>query len=164
MEWINDDRLKFPDPRIGDKTDVTRLLASIVAVEGPVICHRVYKLYIKAAGLQRAGKEINKILNRAMAEAVRQNLVFKAGLDPGGPQAGMIVRPGLVPDVVQRVRGPREFDEIPRDELACAMRQIQRQEPDLPKDSLFRSVLAIYGFSRLTAAVKEALTEIFEQL
>ena len=79
-------------------------LVAIVAVEGPVEGHRLHTAYVKAAGGQRVGKSVAKILNSAITAAVRQGRLAGRQPTPRGrgqaadlPAAGPARDPGAAP-------------------------------------------------------------------
>src|SRR5438045_6629474 len=54
------------DPRTAHLAKIADGLEEIVAAEGPVVDHRVFHLYTKAAGLSRAGAPIVKRYRAAL--------------------------------------------------------------------------------------------------
>ena len=100
--------------------EVVAGLVEVVAVEGPVLGHRLRSVY--AATGQPAGPRIGGILDAALASAVQDGLLIQD--DPLG-EADVRARTFRLPDqpIVARELGPRSFDQVPPAELALAMEQ-----------------------------------------
>jgi very-short-patch-repair endonuclease len=153
----------LPDPRSASMEEVVSGLVEIIKAEGPIICHRAYSLYAKAAGFQRVGRQIRSFLNRAVRKAVRQGLVDERNEHGTRDQLNQIVRPKGGPPVVPRTRGDRAFEEIPPAEIAALMKWLVEQDPGLHGDNLIRAVLQNYGFRRTTANIRDSLILIMTQ-
>ena len=142
----------LPDPRLAHQDEVLRGLKEIIAAEGPMPCHRVYKLYARAAGLSRVGKDIQSALNKAVAYGLRQREFQQVDEWNRAGQIDKVMRIKDTPPVRLRERGPRDFDEVPPMELALLIQNLLDQgdhtldEPSAP-EPLFRTVLAAYGVS-----------------
>ncbi len=147
----------LPDPRSAPMEEVVSGLVEIIQSEGPIICHRLYSLYVKAAGLQRVGRQIRLFLNRAVRKAVRLGLVDESNEHGTRDQLNQIVRPKGGPAVVPRTRGDRAFDELPPAEIAALMKWLVEQDPGLHGDNLIQAVLQNYGFRRTTSNIRDSL-------
>ncbi len=150
----------LPDPRSARISDVVSGLADIIAVEGPVLCYRAYRLYAKAAGLQRVGREIRKVLNRAMYKAVRDKLVDQRDEHAVRGQKYQIARRPGSPAIVIRTRADKTFGEIPPAEVAAVMQRILQRQGSLDQDELFQAVLGFYEIGRLTSNIRSHLINI----
>lgn len=154
-----------PDPRDATVGQVAEGLVRIVEVEGPVLAKRAYDIYLRGCGVQRMGKEIRKLMNRALQNAVREARVFSEDEDGRGGLLYTVLRMPGSPVVRVRERGARVFGEIPKSELVEIMTRVQN-EAALPADSdvLYRSVLEVLDLTRLTEQVKARLQEVGESL
>lgn len=153
----------LPDPRSASIEEVVSGLVEIIKAEGPIICHRAYSLYAKAAGLQRVGRQIRSFLNRAVRKAVRQGLLDESNEHGTRDQLNQIVRQSGSPPVVPRTRGGRSFDEIPPSEIAALMKWLLEQDSSLRGDNLIQAVLKNYGFGRTTSNIRDSLILIMNQ-
>jgi len=57
--------------------ELVERLRSIVAVEGPVLGHRLHTVYVRASGGQRVGPQIANALNKAITSAVRSGVLIE---------------------------------------------------------------------------------------
>jgi very-short-patch-repair endonuclease/DNA polymerase III delta prime subunit len=125
--WVPDLRelqpyISFGDPLpgVGESSldTVTTNIATIVAVEGPVLGERLHQVYAKATGSQTVGKKIAHILNQAITSAERRGMIVsdnplnEAGVKP------RTFRLTTQPEVVARELGPRSLSLVPPAELA----------------------------------------------
>ena len=152
----------MPDPRLADQEVVLSGLKEIVATEGPMPCHRAYKLYARGAGLSRVGKDIQSALNRAVALGLRKGELQQVDEWNRAGQIDKVVRISGTPPVQPRERGPRDFDEVPPMELAVLIesllsRGVHTPDEPLAPEPLFRTVVAAYGGQRLTPKVRQSL-------
>lgn len=150
------------DPRHTTLDKVIKGLVSIISVEGPMPCHRVYFLYARAVAppILRVGGQIRSTFNEAISKALRQGLV--EGRDEHGNRElyCRIVRKVGTPAVVVRKRGGRDFDEIPPSELGAVMKYHYRQNTSQNTDQLLQSILQQYDFGRMTSNIRESLMKI----
>jgi very-short-patch-repair endonuclease len=130
-------------------------LRAIVAVEGPVLGHRLHSAYVKASGGQRVGKQIATTLNSAIITAVRRGLLVE-----DNPLGEPGVKPRtyrLLDQPTTRVRrlGPRPFEHIPPRELASILAQVAADHGWDSEQTLYRATLDLLGLKRLTANVND---------
>jgi hypothetical protein len=126
----------------------------IVAVEGPILGHRLHSVYIKAAAGQRVSQQAAKVLNSAVSAAVRQGRLIQQ--DPLG-ESGVKPRTFRLPDqppVVIRTIGPRTFDQIPPAELAEVMRRAAQVTGWEDIDTVFRETMSRSGVRRMGSTVR----------
>lgn len=95
-------------------------LSSIVAVEGPILGRRLFDLYARSAGVPQLTKGIEGLMIAAVREAVDGGELVRS--DPLGEWAvaNMTFRLPDQPAVILRERGPRQFTEVPPEEVAAA--------------------------------------------
>jgi very-short-patch-repair endonuclease len=134
-------------------------LTAIVAVEGPVVGHRLHTAYVRAAGGQRVGKAVAKILNSAISTAVRQGtLVADNPLGEAGVKPRTYRLPGQ-PEMRPRELGPRAFEQIPPSDLAAMITQAADAHGWTNSETLYRVVLGRLGLHRLTPNVEGRLVQ-----
>ena len=148
-----------PDPSSVSASQLADTLREIVETEGPIVTERIYRAYIRSSYLQRAGRQVKRILNRALGELERRKIVTisRQGTDKG--YAGATVRLADSPKIVLRDRGDRDFPEIPIDELAQMYRLVRSESPGEDEEAIRRELLARYGLTRMTANVRQRLGE-----
>jgi hypothetical protein len=142
-----------PDPRGASQAALIKALTEIVAVEGPVVARRAYRLLVRAAGGQRVTKLARAPLNRAAAAAVRRGVLADENPGGGPTQIDRVLRLPGTPKVRIRARGDRPLDEVPTSEVAAVMARLQAANPRLTPAELKRAVLDAYGLVRMTAGV-----------
>ncbi|WP_343709409.1 AAA domain-containing protein [Mycobacterium sp.] len=145
-----------PLPAIGASpfSVVVANVVRIVAVEGPVLGHRLQQSYVRASGGRRVGREIAHTLNRAISIAERQGqIVSENPLNEPGVKPRTFRLPSA-PQVVPRELGPRPLDEVPAAELAHHLAELARGNDLLSEEELFRAVLDRLGLKRLTDNVR----------
>lgn len=131
-------------------------LLAIVAVEGPILGHRLHSVYVQSSDGMRVGHQIAQSLNSAISSAVRRGRLVRE--DPLG-EAG--VRPTTLrlpeqPPVLMRQLGPRRFEHIPPSELAAVMHDAG-QQVGWDDELVFRATLRRYGIQRMGSAIRNRL-------
>jgi len=147
----------LPDPRTANAKDILPGLVEIIEAEGPMLCHRAYQLYAKAAGIGKVGRQVRSALNRALSAAVHAHLVEQVNEHATEGQVNTIVRKAGTPPIVARARGDRRFEEIPPSEVAAVMRAELQSDPSMGTEELFRAVQQRYDIGRLTSNMRESL-------
>ncbi len=135
-------------------------LVGIIEAEGPLICHRVYRLYVKAAGGHRVGRRVRAGLDRGVRRALRLGLIEERNERATHDRLDRVLRKAGTPPVVMRARGGRSFDEIPADELRAAARELRRHEPSLGREALLHALADLYEIGRLSSGIRAALEKI----
>ena len=148
---------RVADPRTGALIDLALGLTGIVEAEGPILDHRAFALYTRAAGLSRASADVRARYGKAVARAVRERQIA-AERDPDGSENQVLRRPGS-PAVHLRARADRTLEEIPVAEIAALFRKLElgRGEAFASPEERLRRVLAAYELVRLTAKSKARL-------
>jgi very-short-patch-repair endonuclease len=129
----------------------------IVATEGPVLGHRVHNAYRDAYGGHRVGKEIARLLNRAImlgerrGQIISDNPLNESGVKP------RTYRLPTQPAVVPRDLGPRSLELVPPAELAHHLADLSLSDEAQSEEELFRAVLDRLGLRRLTDNVRAVL-------
>jgi len=149
----------FDDPRTTNSAVVAYGLFQIIESEGPMIAKRAYDTYLRAAGVRRMGRELKKLMNRALDIAIRQKRVLAVDeLNKGGFIQATVRAPGS-PEVVVRTMGPRTIDEVPFSEIRAIADRVLEGDPGLPRGSEehMRAVLEAWGVKRLTSNIRKIL-------
>lgn len=163
-EYVHWEQRPLPDPRDATIKEITEGLVEIISVEGPVIIHRVFRLYLKAAGIGRLGDYIKSRLINALQRAITKGVVLEANELGCREKLNRVVLLINTPRVVLRSKGNRNLNEIPQSEIAGIMIRIIREKglnPD-EKEIIFRSALEYYGLSRMTKKSYEILDRAFK--
>jgi very-short-patch-repair endonuclease len=142
------------------RVEIITGLVDIVAVEGPIMGHRLHSVYVRSAAGQKVGSQIARTLNSAVAAAVRQGRLIQD--DPLG-ESGVKPRTFRLPDqptASARELGPRTFDQIPPAELAVVMGQVAEIIGWEDPITVFRETIAVYGIRKLGSTIRTRLREI----
>lgn len=160
----------LPDPRSVAIYDLTSGIVEIITTEGPMLCRRAYRAYMKAAGIRdvepqkaeltKAELEIFPRLNQAVQIALRHGLIQERDEFGTHDQINQILRKAGTPPVVPRRRGDRTFDQIPPAEIGQIIKWLRTQEPQLDDEALFQSVLKQYEIEGMTSDIRSALMRI----
>lgn len=151
-------------PHEGDLSDVSGGLVGIVDVEGPMLVRRAYDVYLKGCGIQRMGKELKRIMNKALTRAIRQGLLITENEVIGSGVVFSIVRTTGSPKIILRKRGPRLFDEIPPSELQVVAKYLDKYYGlESGSDEHLRAVLEHFDLKRLTTNVRTSFLKILEK-
>jgi len=142
------------------RTDLVDGLVAIVAVEGPVLGHRLHTAYVRSSEGMRVGQQIAKLLNSAATAAVRQGLIVQED-----PLLESGVRPRTFrlpeqPPIVVRELGPRAFEHVPPAELATVMHAAGELVGWDDDELVFRATLSRYGLQRMGSNVRARLTAV----
>jgi very-short-patch-repair endonuclease len=133
-------------------------IVSIVAAEGPVLGHRIHNAYRDAYGGQRVGKEIARLLNRAISIAERHGHITSDNpLNDSGLKPRTFRLPSQ-PAISPRELGPRGLDLVPPSELAHHLSNLALDDDLQSEEELFRAVLDRLGLIRLTENARSVLT------
>jgi len=147
----------LPDPHTAKSAEVAERLLEIISAEGPMLVRRAISLYSRAAGFQRAGKQIRDSLKGVLSRLERREEVMLRDEYGSRDVETKVVRASGTPEVVYRTRGDRDFSDIPLSELATALKSIQANKKRLREEDLYREVLSAYNTIRLTHSVREML-------
>jgi very-short-patch-repair endonuclease len=142
------------------RTDLVDGLVAIVAVEGPVLGHRLHTVYVRSSEGMRVGQQIAKLLNSAATAAVRQGLMVQED-----PLLESGVRPRTFrlpeqPPIVVRELGPRAFEHVPPAELATVMYAAGELVGWDDDELVFRATLGRYGLHRMGSNVRARLIAV----
>jgi very-short-patch-repair endonuclease len=149
------------DPRTVNTGAVAEGLCRIIEVEGPMLAKRAYDIYVRGCGIKRMGNELRSIMNKALANAIRQGRVLSEDETGKRGLPYSVVRIKGSPLIKLRSRGPRTFEEIPPSELQTVARYLAEQRNlKAGSDEHLRAVLECFDLKRLTAQTSTTLLAI----
>jgi hypothetical protein len=132
-------------------------LLAVVAAEGPVLDHRAFRMYTRAAGLSRSSRDILAGYRRAVRREISS---ARLEAEPDAPGATVqVLRAAGGPRLALRERGDRTLEEIPLIEITALFRKLEldRGESFATPEARFRRVLEVYELLRLTPKAKARL-------
>jgi hypothetical protein len=110
------------------------------------------------------GHELRSLMNKALANAIRQGRGLSEDEMGKGGLRYSVVRVKGSPAITLRSRGPRTFEEIPRSELqTVAMYLAEQRNLKAGSDEHLRAVLECFDLKRLTAQTSTTLLAILEE-
>ncbi|TRZ47912.1 hypothetical protein D4S03_10765, partial [bacterium] len=152
------------DPRSVNMIVVSEGIVRIVEVEGPVVTKRAYDIYLRGCGIKRMGHELKSTMNKALADAIRQQRLVSENEATERDLLFSVIRVNGSPPIKLRTRGPRSFEEIPPSELQVVARYLlERHSFPSGSDEHLRAVLECFDLKRLTTQVGTTLLEILER-
>ena len=149
-----------PDPRSAPSNEVAKVLGDIVETEGPMLAERAYRLYARACGIQRVGRQVRQQLDQALDRLDQEGRVDVDRPGQGAGYEGTIVRLAGTAAFVLRERGERSFEEIPLAELSAMYSLVSRGRSGDDQEDIRRDVIAHYGLTRMTVQVRERFDRI----
>ncbi len=153
----------LPDPSVTKPADLIPGLVEILSVEGPMSGQRLYRVLVKVSGRQRVGSQARAATNKAMARALRKEVIAERNEMGKAGYKERIFRKADTPAVVVRPRGDREFVEVPPSEVATVMTRLEQRTPSLTAKALYRAVLDFYDTKRTTGKIQQRLNFIYER-
>jgi hypothetical protein len=146
--------LRNPRDDMSDN-DLVDVLKEIVAVEGPIVALRAYRLIVRAAGGHRLTRNARLPLDRAVRRARSRKVLIGIYQGDNSFETDCVLRLPDTEGVIVRTRGERELDEIPLSEVVELIRRLRGIGSHMTGDTLKRSVMEIYDLRRLTNGVNE---------
>jgi very-short-patch-repair endonuclease len=143
---------------VAQRADLIDGLVAIVAMEGPILGHRLHSVYVRSSEGMRVGQQIAKVLNSAVTAAVRQGRIVQ---DDPLLESGVRPRTFRLPDqppVVVRELGPRLFEHVPPAELAAVMHSAGELVGWDDSELVLRATLGRYGVRRMGSNIRAQLT------
>lgn len=135
---------RLADPRRVSLKDVARSLVEIIGVEGPVLGARVYRLRLRAAGIEAETRELRSLLNRASDAAIKSGSVIGENERPEPTQRKLTLRLRGTPAVRIRARGDRSVAEIPLAEIRAVIEAIKSRRQHESATTVQNELLAVY--------------------
>ena len=139
-------------------------LTEIIKIEGPILGSYLMRRHYKATG----GSSLSSSNEHAYIEqlkslVLRDEVVMEEQVS-GESIASATFRLVEQPPVITRVRGARDLYDIPPREIAMIIRGVMKSKPALAKvsakEDLFRQVLLLLDFTKLTKKADEHLSRI----
>jgi hypothetical protein len=93
----------------------------IITVEGPMPCHRAYRLYALAVGIQRVGRSLRSSFNRAVRRAIHLGLIEEREEHMSRDQMNEILRKAGTPAVLLRAVGTEPWRRSRRPRTVAAV-------------------------------------------
>ena len=152
-------KISLPTNKILDE------LLEIVKIEGPMLGSYLMRRHYKATGGSSLSsnseaayiKQIKRVINRG--EFISEEQVSGESL------TSATFRTPEQPPVITRVRGARDLYEMPPREIAMIIRGVMKTKKELSKSSdrelLYRQVLLLLDFTKLTPKANDHLNRIF---
>lgn len=156
----------LPDPRSATLEEIISGLLAIISVEGPMVCHRAYFIYVSPfkkidPPIEGVPRPIRQKFDEAIRKAIRQGkLEDRDEHNAEDDVFRWIVRSTGTPPVVVRKRGNREFNEIPPAELGAVMRYFHRQNTSQDAEQLLQAVVERYEFGGMMSYIRDKLVKI----
>lgn len=130
-------------------------VVAIVRTEGPLHADLLYYRMAKLYGIDRAGSDVRRAVDRAMREATRAGEVerrkffyWPAGMAAAEP----------------RVAGPRTVDQIAPEELQGTVLTVLRASGAVPGEELVRATARALGFQRTGASLNSGISAAIDAL
>nr|WP_260462390.1 DUF3320 domain-containing protein [Streptomyces sp. TRM72054] len=142
--------VELQDP---DALDVVADVAlCVVEVEGPVEIEVIYTRVRLAWGLGRAGQVVRDRIDRALRRLIKQGKIVHVGT--------AYDRPGHETEFARTPteRCARRVAEVPVAERQLVLRNVVDEGPGVHREDLLREAARFFGWARLGADIRDALT------
>lgn len=136
-------------------------LLQIVAMEGPVLSTRAFKLYAQKGGM---GK-LTSVAKRRFSEALKKARVEGKVMMERDPSAEGIIALLWLPSmqrVIVREYGNRGFDDIPASELGEVMFEVAAEFGD-DKSVLYQKMAELYGLKQVQKKATSRLDLVYKE-
>lgn len=137
-EW---DPSPLPSAGGSPRHDIVAGLLDIVEVEGPIVCERLYQLYVSASG-DPGVESVRRPLNQAVYHAIQSGQLNQLEPLGGGQYNKTVFLPDTEP-VRVRQRGARRVVHIPCSEVQALRDQMLAE--DVPYEYLSDALVMVYG-------------------
>jgi len=140
-------------------SEIANVLVEIIQAEGPIVDNQAFKIYARAAGIQRLRRPVKEKLNKALEKANRDGLIERR------KECGLVViwRDGA-PDVLVRARGNRILQEVPPSEIAVHIREILVEQPLLSDGEIVDGLRERLSIGRVTKGTRSFLLNVRKEL
>ncbi|MFI6803916.1 DUF3320 domain-containing protein [Streptomyces luteogriseus] len=142
--------VELQDPEALDV--VADVALCVVEVEGPVEKEVIYTRVRLAWGLGRAGQVVRDRIDRALRRLLKQGKIVHVGT--------AYDRPGHETEFARTPteRCARRVAEVPVVERQLVLRNVVDEGPGVQREDLLREAARFFGWARLGADIREALT------
>ncbi len=130
-------------------------VTAITATEGPIHADMLYQRMAKLYGIERAGSEVRRVVDRALREATRAGDVVRRG---------RFYWPRGVERIAPREAGPRTIDHIAPEELQDAVLLALRESGPLDHAAAIRATSRALGFQRTGSALQSGISATIDAL
>jgi very-short-patch-repair endonuclease len=145
----------------GAQTELCRLLAELVRVEGPIHVELATRRLRQAWKLDRAGDRVREAVEKAIVDGeTRKQLQRRGDFLWPVKDSPIVVR---VPDPKNAATN-REIEHIPAEELQAAMRLLVKEGGAMNEDALLSQTARLFGFGKLGDTIREKLRANLEIL
>jgi hypothetical protein len=142
-------------------------LREIVRVEGPILGSYLMRRHYKATGGSSLSSSNEKLYLRQLEHAVNLGELLAEDRTAGTSIATATFRLPDQQPVDTRIRGPRDLYDMPPREIAYIVRNVIRTKPSLDingdRESVYRQVLQLMDFTKLTKKSEEFLEKILTE-
>lgn len=154
---------QFPTDRPRPSSDLyaisDRVLArdvvAVIVTEGPIHADLLYYRMAKLYGVERAGGEVRRVVDRALREATRAADVVRRG---------RFYWPAALERAQPRLAGPRSVEQIAPEELHETVMLVLRAQGPLAPDDLIRAAARALGFQRTGAGLAAGIGAAIDTL
>jgi len=140
-------------------------LFEIVRIEGPILGSYLMRRHYKASGGSSLSSQKESLYLKRIKSVINRGEIIAEEQISGENLATASFRTHNQPPVITRVRGARDLYDMPPREVAMIIRGVMQTHRDLAKAHhrglLFRQVLLLLDFTKLTRKAEEYLTRIF---
>lgn len=140
-------------------------LFEIVRIEGPILGSYLMRRHYKASGGSSLSSQKEALYLKKIKSVINRGEIIAEEQFSGENLASASFRTHDQQPVITRVRGARDLYDMPPREIAMIIRGVMQTHRDLAKASnrelLFRQVLLLLDFTKLTRKAEEYLTRIF---
>lgn len=152
------------DPRNSETREVMRGLIDIIQVEGPMLAKRAYDIYLRCCGIKKMGKDIKKLMNRALQFAINEKFVIKEDEWGLGCLLYTIIRLPEQHSPQLRELGNRTIEQIPPSEIIEASKHVYFRNSDViaGSEEHLRLILDLYGLKRLTENTRKKILQAID--
>jgi hypothetical protein len=139
-------------------------LKEIIKIEGPILGSYLMRRHYKATGgSSLSSNNEHEYVEKLKSLVLREEVIMEEQVS-GESIASASFRAADQPPVITRVRGARDLYDIPPREIAMIIRGVMKSRPALSKanskEDLFRQVLLLLDFTKLTKKAEEHLSRI----
>ena len=144
-----------------NRAQQSRLLAELVAAEGPIHFDYAVQRITEAWGLKRTGPKISQAIKEAMDMLLREKKLITKGnfLWP----TNLIEVPVRLP-VANSPESKRHPEHIAPEEIENAIKLIAQYSLGISVESLIIETAKVFGYSHCGEKTKEVITEIYQKM
>lgn len=137
------------------KSKIIEQIKQIMEVEAPISHNLLSKRLLKSWGISRLGIRLNRYLSelylRLELQKTKQNNICFYWLKEQDPTQWNTFRVPVEADP------KRNADELPKEEVFCAIIDVLINQISLPEEELIREVARLFGYTRIGGNVEQAM-------